>query len=239
MAEDIYKNLIDNKGEINLRIADFGCGPDGLFENRLAALVENREASGEVQVLALDVVELACAKKLTEDGAAPKDGIEATAHTKFICKTHAGDYGDAFLGVEPAFDAGVFCLSFMAADALEKGLLAASRVIKPKGTIYVVVDPWKLNINYAWKKDKIEEELQAWCASFHEKTGFLISKKCIKGSPKFVYLELVNVGLEERADLEERLEGVTMKALREAAEAPSQEPTPKKQELEPAADGDA
>jgi len=160
------------------------------------------------------------AQEFTELGKTPKDGVDAV-HTFFVCETLADDYTtlqsnkeymDKFQTLP--FDAGVFCLALMASDSLERGLLVASQTIKPGGAIYIVLDPWKLGINYAWKKDIKEAALKTWKEKFENITGFKVAATVMKGSPVFVYVELANVGHDMKFDdLKAKLKGVTLKGV--------------------------
>jgi len=158
VAEDIYNRYIgDNKNEVNVRLIDFGCGIDGLFEHKLSDLVQARDAKGWVYMAAVDVGDvdagpLSWPKTLTKMGEKPKDGLD-DSHTTFQCEAIVGDYSslETYPGYQdgkgPRFDAGVFCLSIMAEDALPRALHIASKTIKPQGSIFVVFDMWKFGVH--------------------------------------------------------------------------------------------
>ena len=175
LADEIYQTRLGDGVAMDLRIVDFGCGDVGLFENKLAELVAERDASGTVHVLALDVVKLDCAAQLTALGAQPHGMSVDDKHTTFTCASIAGNYN---VGYDPAlhgplFNVGVFCLSFMAQDSIELGLRAAAQMIEPEGVFYVVLDLWKFGIHPTAKKlDEQNSMLAEWCKNFTEKTGF-------------------------------------------------------------------
>lgn len=217
LAQMIYGiHIGSTNDEKNLHIIDFGCGDVGLFECALAQLLETRDAKGLINVLALDVVPLSCADALTASGSKPKDGLD-DKHTTFVLETHAGDYTSIAdkEKYQQSFDVGVFCLSFMMSDALEFGLVTASLVVKPAGTIYVVLDPWKFGINANMKAEYQIKELKEWCVEFTARTGFQVTNYWVKGSPRFVYLQLRNVGLDEHDGIKTKLSGVTLKSIKD------------------------
>ena len=230
LARVIFKKFIGPTTDKNLRIIDFGCGDVGLFECALAQLLETRDAKGLIDVLALDVVPLSCAAALTASGSKPKDGLD-DKHTTFVCSTQAGDYTSIAdkESYQQSFDVGVCCLSFMMSDALEVGLVTASLVVKPAGTIYVVLDTWKCGIHANMSIHNQTKELKEWCDEFTARTGFKVTDKWVQGSPRFVYLELRNVGIDEVDGIKEKLSGVTLKSIRETPA-----PTPDDRVIPPA-----
>lgn len=113
-----------------MKIIDFGCGQAGLFEVRMAQLLNSsghrRPRKIYVEVLALDVVQLECADNI---------GYE-DENVRFNCITQSGDYTTVEVGT--LYDHGVFCMSMLSRDALEVGLKKAIKVIRPGGIIYIV-----------------------------------------------------------------------------------------------------
>ena len=143
------------KPEISYRIVDFGCGIDGLFEHKLADLVAQRDGKGCVHTLAVDVGDVGLGeqswpKVLTKAGEKPRNGIDDD-HTTFQCESIAGDYTKDIMYNTKLnsgyFDAGVFCLAIMAADGLSRALLVASKIVKPEGPIFIVLDTWKFGFH--------------------------------------------------------------------------------------------
>lgn len=216
VADILYVTLINDLNNCDVRVIDFGCGLDGLFESKLAENVKARDANGGVLVMALDVVPLLHAKALTDAGAMPEDGLD-NKHTSYTCKSIACDYTQVTKNPdfrkEGKFDAGVFCLALMANDALGRGLLTAAEVVKPTGAIYIVENTWKLGINPTWGKEATEQAILKWSAALKKRTGFQVQQYWVKGNPKCVYLQLTNVGLNEMAKLSSKLEGISFKNL--------------------------
>lgn len=217
LADQIYDTYIGDKNPIDdFKIVDFGCGIDGLFEERLAKRVHQRDGPGKVTTLALDVVALASAKDLEQMGADVVDNM----HTEFVCDTIAGDYNTVLLDSADSskyyaqFDVGIFCLSFLFEDALGLALLTATRVIKPMREIYIVVSLWGLNINFKYTtRPKIEEQLKTWAEQFQEKTGFKVKK--IENKTGYAFIEVQNLALDSvSSDLESKLSGIKLKDLR-------------------------
>ena len=128
VAEEIFKQHIGDHST-SIKIVDFGCGDEGLFEAELLEMLKSRSSSLEpvvVEVLALDVVALASAAQLEFQ----------SPNLHFTCITKGCNYSD--IKVMGQYDVGVFCLSMMATDALETGLLQAVRLVKPGNVIIIV-----------------------------------------------------------------------------------------------------
>mmetsp|Transcript_50104 Transcript_50104/g.80857 ORF Transcript_50104/g.80857 Transcript_50104/m.80857 type:complete len:948 (+) Transcript_50104:1112-3955(+) len=128
----IYKNSIKDNKSINLKIIDFGCGRDGVFEHKLKELVSGRQGgNGSVETLAVDVVALD-----TEGLASASDDP-----IQFVCSTDATNY----LNVDTPercgkYDFGLFCLSFVFLDDFCPALCAAAKVLKFGGLLYIVLE---------------------------------------------------------------------------------------------------
>jgi len=225
VANDIYKRYIGDSGEVNVRIIDFGCGIDGLFEHKLSDLVKARDAKGLVYTAAVDVGDFDAGprswpKILTKMGEKPSDGLD-DSHTTFECEAIVGDYSSPETYDEglPRFDAGVLCLSIMAEDALPRALLIALQTIKPNGSIFVVFDMWKFGVHAYQALEVLKTHLATWCKNFAEKTGFKVSEFSIdKGPPRMAYLRID--GFHEAVELE-KLKGATMKSLQLDADPPT------------------
>jgi len=210
--------LIGESGEVDLRIIDFGCGIDGIFEHKLYDMVKGREAKGKVYTLAVDVGDVdvgpqSWPKYLTANGRKPVNGLD-DSHTTFQCEAIVGDYSsmETYQTKFHLFDAGVLCLSIMAEDALPRALLIASKLIKPDGSIFVVLDMWKFGVYPYQDPEKLLKHLEAWCANFFLQTGFEASAR-IEGPPRMAYLKIRVIKRNEAKDLEQKLEGVTIKSL--------------------------
>jgi len=95
VAEELYINEIEKAKFKDFRIIDFGCGPEALFEERMARLVHERQGNGTVSVLSLDVHDLGAAtlNDLNKITNMPQESMGAD-HTVFKCKSVAGDYTD-------------------------------------------------------------------------------------------------------------------------------------------------
>jgi hypothetical protein len=133
LADYVFTRYIgDDATSRTVGIVDFGCGDVGLFESQLLTLVKGRQDVGvvNVTVCARDVVAL---KNADEFQWTQPNGT-------FRCDTMAGNYcADVPVGESrTSYDIGVFCLSMMAADALEHGLKQAAKVIRPGGDIFIV-----------------------------------------------------------------------------------------------------
>ena len=212
LAHVLYDKHLNSTLDITMRIVDFGCGPDGLFETALANKVEGRTGNGQVTVLALDVQKLSKADELTATGA-QNDGIDDSSHTTFVCETLECDYTEEML--HDKFDHGIFCLSFMASDALSRGLHAAARAIKPTGKIHVVLDITKFGCGPYDNYDRIKEHLALWKGNFEDKTGFRVEHiECPKASPRMVYVTIENISGDQLDGLKEKLKGVTLQNLK-------------------------
>ena len=132
LAELIFREGVyfKDKDRVDLRIIDFGCGRDGLFEKRLSDKAAARDGHGKITVVAVDAQLLSCANELNrvndQTSLAAVDGrpaqFECIAKVQNYAQDH--DYG-------AKFDVAVFCLSFMAQDALAQGLLAAAKMEMP------------------------------------------------------------------------------------------------------------
>jgi superfamily II DNA or RNA helicase len=217
---------------IDFRIIDLGCGRDGLFEIQAATNAGNRDSDGKLEVLAVDVVELEIAEKLTDQGASNGDAAAAgvdSKHTRFVCETIARNYAnlDAKLDGEAAsfdsygkFDAAVFCLSFMSKDALSGGLVAAAKLIKPGGSIYVVLDLSKFGIPPQMDLKATKEILELWTGNFTHRTGFEVNNYHVHSTtgPAFVYMQLKNIKSDDVEGLEDKLKEVTLSSLRKYVE---------------------
>jgi len=233
VAEVIYKDLIDKSGpfkpEISYRIVDFGCGIDGLFEHKLADLVAQRDGKGCVHTLAVDVGDVGLGeqswpKVLTKAGEKPRNGIDDD-HTTFQCESIAGDYTKDIMYNTKLnsgyFDAGVFCLAIMAADGLSRALLVASKIVKPEGPIFIVLDTWKFGFHgYATKLNDMNTKLEEWKAEFTKQTSFSVQSHTIRGNPRFVYLTILNVNHSQVDGLEEKLQQISLKDLHVSPEKP-------------------
>jgi len=239
LAELIYHKYIDVKVKVTFRIIDFGCGPDGLFESKLAELLQSRNGPGDVFALAVDVFGLPIAERLTKDGACPMDA-QGESVTSFTCETLDCDY--TTLASNPQlsktdhtkFDAGVFCLALMASDALSKGLLVAAATVKPGGDIWIVIDIYKVGIGPCDAHSVRETKLSEWQTHFENETGFQVLKAFLYGSPKFVYVHLRNVDLAESGDLAVTLKDVTFKTLNQTSKSLPSTPASSQPEPQPA-----
>jgi len=235
VAENIFHALIGNQVDTDFKVVDFGCGKDALFEFKLAQLVECRNVSGKVTVAAVDVApcEEDIAETLKKDGGASSTG--------FVCESIVGDYSQlpGIMGEHrlQSFDAGVFCLSLMTKDALSVGLLAAARLVKPRGQIYVVLDIFKFGSRRWLKKEEQNKAVCAWCENLKSKTGFVVTdQKIVDG---MVYLQMNNIGDDAIPALQATLQGLTIAELvkqrssegQEDGESGSEtvEPSPKRQ----------
>jgi len=238
VAAGIYESYLTAQAGDNLdyRIIDFGCGIDGLFEHKLADLLAERDANGNVHCLAVDAGDvgtgdLAWPNTLTKDGAVPQGLAVGTKHTKFTCDFLAGDYSSPdlyndLLSKQTHFDAGVFCLSIMAGDALERALLIASKTIKPSGLIIIVLDMWKFVDKPHVNKGELERQVSAWCGTFAQKTGFAVNTWSIDQGPlKAGYLEVSNCRLNEQSDIKTTLQGVKIKDFKQVVLTPAKQPS--------------
>ena len=134
------------------------------------------------------------------------------------CDEGAGSRG-ADHGV--LFDAGVFCLAFMAKDALYLGLVAAANAIKPGGTIYIVVDPWKVGLNPKQSLKGLNSYFSTcgWKDRFFDKTGFEVEDARFEGGgTKFLYLRVKNVGDVALKTLPHKLGEITLHELADEAQ---------------------
>eukprot|EP00740_Mantoniella_antarctica_P000151 CAMPEP_0181394846 /NCGR_PEP_ID=MMETSP1106-20121128/27996_1 /TAXON_ID=81844 /ORGANISM="Mantoniella antarctica, Strain SL-175" /LENGTH=1558 /DNA_ID=CAMNT_0023516371 /DNA_START=271 /DNA_END=4945 /DNA_ORIENTATION=- len=236
-AEVVANKICEGSGHpttsLNLRVIDFGCGQDGLFEAQLAEKIGLRDGGGQVLVLALDVHPLASAKYLSDVGSLPLDS-EIEQHIQFTCETWAGDY-NSFLEDESnrkytgSFDVGVFVLAFWFTDAFGLGLRTAARAVKPKGTIHIVLGPWKLGINPKWPQKRRDLALHTWKTNFNKQdTGFKVNCAEIpNGRPRFAYIELTNVTAEKLSDIQWS-DRIAKLSLKDVEYVDSDEPTPKK-----------
>merc|ERR1712144_13514 len=212
LAEDIYDMYLGNdKAVRDVKIVDYGCGRDGLFEHYLAKKVKGRDGSGSVYTLAVDVSVQFWAAKLRSER--PEDGIDAT-HTSFECVSIGGNYGDSQLyrGLpeerRTGFDAAIMCLSFMSSNALSESLLVAAEMLQPTGVMYIVLDTFKFGFSPRTKEAQSRQLLEMWEGKFESETRFTVRKHEIKR--QFVYLQINNVAAKD-------LDGVTSKLRGEGA----------------------
>merc|ERR1711977_48134 len=218
LAEDIYDMYLGNeKAEMDVKIVDYGCGRDGLFEHCLAKKVKVRDGSGSVYTLAVDVSEQKWAAGLRSER--PEDGIDAT-HTSFECESIGGNYGDRQTYKDlpgdrrTGFDAAIMCLSFMSSNALSESLIVAAGMLQPTGVMYIVLDTFKFGFSPRTKEAQSRQLLEEWKAKFQRETGFTVRKYEMK--KPFVYLQINNVAARDLVEVTSKLSGEgapTMKSL--------------------------
>eukprot|EP01032_Pedospumella_encystans_P009453 gene9453-11122_t len=211
IAEDIYEKHISDHAT-SMKIVDFGCGEDGLFEVKLSELLKTRDVSFgpiEVEVLALDVVAFAGADDLSY----------TSGNVRFSCKTDACDYSATL--VNDQFDLGVFCLSMMATDALEMGLLQAMNLVKPGNKIIIVQDLYKFGLFPGQPPVEKKDSLVAWSKNFTERTGFRVLSIDIIPRSIHVLLEILNVTCDLNTTVAGKLKGLSFRSLIKGAASPS------------------
>lgn len=235
VAEIIFNSNLSSTGIRHTKsftVADFGCGRDGLFENRLADLVADRTVNGKVTVYAVDVKPMMDADALTKRGGqGAHDGMEV-AFTEFACKPVVCDYSKAHerqSGIDESCDAAVFCLSLMGSDSLPVGLIVAAQVVKPGGDIFVVNNLWWFGIDVRRNKADKEQAAKSWCDNFmkaclNAKVAFKIKEWWIKKD--MCYLQITNVGADELHDIDKKLDHhFEAKSLRESRVETVDDPT--------------
>jgi len=204
----------------HFQIVDFGCGRDHLFESCLLEKLKEPNVlrgGGKVTVAALDV------QMIGERSLAGLNN-EMTGSEKLVfeVKSTACDYADTDTWFRPEngkFDAAIFCLSFMASDSWEVGLIAAARVLKPSGRIYVSIDHYKVGFTHRMGADTLDKQLKesSWVRTFVEKSGFEVERVFVHGKPTFVYLTLKKKDQTED-EIREKLSGFKLKDVNAASD---------------------
>jgi len=219
VAEMIFSKFQDgaqNGGSKLLDIIDFGCGRDGLLEEKLYEKVSlERDGAGKVTVLALDLVPFAGADALTAKGsrATALDITQTGDFTRFVCQTSAGNYSQVVDKFNAhSYDVAVFCLAFMFRDDFARGLCAAARMLKPGGRIYIVLDIFKFGGRMQSNNAHKEILKKTWIKAFDDlDTGFTVDM--IEFKKQFGYVQLITVSQDKVAGLQDKLKDVTIAFL--------------------------
>ena len=179
-----------------LKVIDFGCGEDLLFEKKLCELCATHDGTGHITVLAVDV------KEYFDDNIHSGDGIGTEgqltfSHKGLACNYYEIEKHESFTNwsQEQKADAAVFCLSLMLKDSVPDGLVAAVNVVKPGGPIYIVLDVTKFGLYVKLNRQVKEKALAVWKDKFNKACEGLLQVvgKLTEKSDGMVYVELKNV----------------------------------------------